>query len=156
LLSDWGFGERFVPVNKFLIRCFSREGDPYSRVGRNRTILLLDKIRERCSKMDAELLVLIIPALVQVDREVFDAFSSRWARDDPDRFDRLLFHQTFISQLEEEAFCVVDMMDRLEAETAAGEPCYHAEGHWNAHGHALAAEELIPVLSDLLKGRAPR
>ena len=45
------------------------------------------------------------------------------------------------------------MLPPLEAEARAGKPCYLHEGHWNAHGHAVAADELVPVLEGLLSDR---
>jgi hypothetical protein len=48
---------------------------------------------------------------------------------------------------------VVDVLPQLEAEITAGRDCYHREGHWNAHGHEVAAAALAPVLAEVLRQR---
>lgn len=97
--------------------------------------------------LGAELAVLLIPAIVQAEPERFAAFEARHPHD---TYSRTAFHEALLDDLGERGFRVVDPLPRLETEAAAGRPCYHREGHWNAHGHAVVAELLAEKLAPLL------
>ena len=67
-----------------------------------------------------------------------------WAGDNRDTERRM--HDAFISELQKAGLRVVDMKPVLEK---TGDPlaCYfQSDPHWNARGHALAAQELFQAL----------
>lgn len=117
------------------------------------TDALLDElaaVAARCRDRDAELLVLLVPAIVQAEPARFEAFVSRRPGH---RFDRTAFHDRLRRRLTEAGLTVVDPLDRLQRENADGRACYYREGHWNERGHAVAAELLAPRVLAALPAR---
>ena len=100
--------------------------------------------------LGAELVVLLIPAIVQAETETFDSFT---ARHPEHTYNRTGFHQALSADLVSLGVRVVDPLPRLEASARANQACYHREGHWNARGHEIAAELLAERLQPLLRER---
>ena len=117
---------------------------------RDSVITQLMNIRGESEKLQADLVLLLIPAAAQSDTDRFEQLLSLKAAGERAGFSRTAFHQDFVARLRHDNFLVVDMLPHLEREFEAGRDCYLKEGHWNARGHALAAENLVPVLAKLL------
>jgi hypothetical protein len=115
------------------------------------TLDALERLAASCQKRGASLVVLVIPTSLQADPDRFDAFVMQ-STAPPRRLDRTKFHTHLVRRLCEAGYFVVDPLDVLESSARAGKPCYHGEGHFNAHGHALAADALVPALRTLLSG----
>ena len=114
------------------------------------TIGLLGGLRTRCQADGAALLVLTLPARFQADPRVFDQYRTT-CKERPNRLDRRAFHDHLVARLRGQHYSVVDPMDALEASAGAERSCYHVEGHFNARGHAVTAEVLVPALRGLLR-----
>lgn len=149
-LVRWGLIDPLTHSSYFLVRSFL--SDPPAVVGEMRDLLIrrLGEIRAFCSERGAELVILTIPDSMMVDARLFDVFAAEQSDGD---YSRVGFHRGFVERLRQEGFHVVDTLPQLEADTVAGKACYHAEGHWNQRGHAIAAELLAPVLAEILAGR---
>jgi len=104
-------------------------------------------IRATCDELGAELIVLLAPAAIQVERDRFESFVSRQPPVPGRHFDRLACHRELAAALAAAGVRVVDMLPPLEAASRAGVTSYHDEGHWNEHGHAAAAAALLPALA---------
>lgn len=104
-----------------------------------------------CERLGADLVVLLVPTILQAEPQRFEAFA---ARRPGGRFARTAFHRHLAHRLRDHGFESVDPLPRLEEESLAGRHCYHREGHWNARGHAIAAELLAPRLLQHIGRRA--
>lgn len=149
-LGRWGLRTR-SRTNKFLDLALLREPPPVVGEVEGSVLETLEGIRGDCRALGAELVVMVIPALVQADPEVHADFLSLQPADERGRYDRTAFHTAFVAELGARGFAVLDTLGFAEAERRAGRPVYHAEGHWNAHGHALAADRLVPLLREFLR-----
>jgi hypothetical protein len=148
LLVNLGLVDPIAHANLFFDQCLLADPPEIVRSMRARVVARLVEMRAACASLSAELVVLLIADAVQVDERLFDAYPL--AGDSAGvQYSRLGFHRQFVSDLEREGLLIVDTLPRMEAEAAAGRSCYHHEGHWNAHGHAVAAELLAPVLSGI-------
>jgi hypothetical protein len=117
----------------------------------DRAVALVGELADACAARGATLIVAVIPSVVQADPERFERFrASRPARH-RDSLRRTLLHERLIAALREHAV-IVDLLPALEQRILRGEACYHREGHFNARGHALAADLLAPRLAEALGG----
>jgi len=109
-----------------------------------RLLLEMDRVAREA---EARLALLLVPADFQVDPRAFAAVEAA----NPE----LVFDLLRINR-ELEAFCaqagipLLDPTPALAREQAAGRPVYYAieDHHWNAAGHALAAELLAEFLDE--------
>jgi hypothetical protein len=60
-------------------------------------------------------------------------------------------HLASVADLRRRGYRVVDTMERMVGELRAGRSPFFLEGHWNAHGHEVAADELIRALAELAR-----
>ena len=114
------------------------------------TMGLLARLRARCQADSAELLVLTLPARLQADPRAFDQYRAT-RKETRHRLDRRAFHDHLVAKLRRQGYSVIDPMAALEACAVAERPCYYVEGHFNARGHAVTAEVLVPALRGLLR-----
>ncbi len=149
-LIHLGLIDPVIHSNLFLNECLRVPPSELVEPLREALIAELGKIREQCLERSAHLVVLVIPAAIQSDPLRFEEFLRLHDEKARPSYSRTAFHERLVADLERDGFRVVDTLSRLEAEARAGRDGYHAEGHWNAHGHRLAAELLIPVLRELL------
>lgn len=112
----------------------------------------LEAVASTCAEIGAGLVVLLVPGQVQVDPAAFEAFA---ARHPGQRFSRRDFHDRLERDIEALGLPVVDPLPRLEEGARRGEVAYHPEGHWNARGHAVAADLLEQVVEPLLAEPLP-
>ena len=136
---------------------FGREsltGDPEGIIPAlvERGIEELRAIEQAAGELGAGLVVLLIPNGIQSEPGRYE----EWLALRPEHLragcDRTRFHAQLTARLEREGFRVVDPLPALEASAREGRSGFHREGHWNAAGHAIAAELLEPVLAELLAG----
>ena len=116
----------------------------------------LEAMADFCRLQESELLVLVIPACIQAEPERWDRYLDTFHAEESESFSRTRFHEELVGELMSRGHRTIDMLPKLEAESRAGRPCYHTEGHWNARGHALAAQALLPRVRALLTTRASR
>ncbi|MEM7200461.1 MAG: hypothetical protein AAF628_09370 [Planctomycetota bacterium] len=153
LLLALGGIDPIVNTNFFLDEALRLQPDPERPPPtemRDALVRRLDEIREECRALGAALVVMLIPDAIQANPPRFAEFL-RIQGEPAAAFDRTAFHDSFVVKLTAEGFEVVDLLPVLEAEVEAGRDGYLQEGHFNAHGHALAAEHLIPVLHSALR-----
>jgi hypothetical protein len=110
----------------------------------------------RCRELGADLIVLLIPAAIQAEPARFQDFLRLHDEASRGSYSRTELHRHLIDMLAGLGIRVVDPLPALTAEAEAGRPCYHREGHWNARGHALAADLLVPVLAEIVADRQGR
>lgn len=147
-----GLTQRFVPMNGFLADCMKK--DPplmTAQLGRSRTLLVCDTLRDRCLELGARPVMLLIPAAIQASPPRFGDFAATRDPADAATYDRRAFHDDFARRLRDRGWHIADPIDALEAEENAGRPCYHREGHWNERGHQVAAEVLARSLRQWLQ-----
>jgi hypothetical protein len=150
LFLRWGLiGRDGVLWDRVLTESFRK--DRPSFVGRAQQLVLesMQSIRAACAEIGASLVVLVIPAAAQAEPARFSELRGHFDEQDRSSLDRTAFHADFVRALAQD-LCVVDMLPTLEQAARNGRPSYHREGHWNAAGHALAADRLVPVLEELL------
>lgn len=140
---------RKTPTNRHLDQMMLRDMPNHIAMARDRALFWLARIRERCQEAGADLIVMVIPAVIQASPDRFELYRSRKGSRSRDRYDRTSFHDGFVTNLEEQGFVFLDMMEPLESREAKGEPCYYQEGHWNTAGHACASECLVPLLAEM-------
>lgn len=111
----------------------------------------LAAIGSLCRELDADLVVLLIPAIVQAAAERYAAFEARHA---DVVYSRTAFHDGLLADLRGAGLTVIDPMEQIAAMLAAGTTPYFREGHWNARGHSLATTLLFEAVAPLLAARA--
>ena len=121
-----------------------------------RTREALAALVRRCGELGADLVVLVIPAAIQAEPARFQDFLAQHREATRGSYSRTQLHRHLVDMVRTLGIRVADPLPRLEAEAEAGRPCYHREGHWNAAGHALAADLLQPVLAELFVAREKR
>jgi hypothetical protein len=152
-LANWGIIDRFAPVNSFLRQYMAREPTSLVPLAMQQALIQLAKLRDRCRELGAALVILVIPVSIQAEPLRFEAFLATLPSSEASRYERTRAHDSFVQLLKEEGFSAIDPLPRLESEALAGRSGYHREGHWNAHGHAIAADLLVPRLAEILAGR---
>ena len=144
-LVEVGLLPKQVPTNQMLNWMLSRTPTQEVAMGQEWTTQLLGRIRDLAAGRSAVTVVLMIPAVIQASPSRFAEFVD--ARGGPaDRYDRVGFHERFVTALLDRGFAVVDPLARITAEAEAGRESYYREGHWNARGHQIAAELLMEEL----------
>jgi hypothetical protein len=94
--------------------------------------------------------VLVIPAAVQADPARLAASLADHASAARSGYARTRFHEQLVQMVHDLGVHTVDPLPGLEAEARSGRSGFHREGHWNATGHAIAADRLEPVLGEVL------
>ena len=150
VLLNLGLIDPVAYTNLFLNICLQRDPPPLVERLRAATLDQLELLREECRALDAEVIVLLIPSVVQADPARYESFLELQEEGAGQTFDRTAFHNDLVQQLVLRGFTVADTLPQLESEIVAGRACYHREGHWNAAGNLGATEALIPVLAELL------
>jgi hypothetical protein len=140
-----------APTNLFLEDGLKTPLPEWIQHTRDAVLEELGKLRQSCAENEAELVILIIPDVIVAEPDRFADFVSKQPASDRKTYSRTALHDEFVALLQQGGFTVVDMLATLERENASGQACYLREGHWNAHGHALAADRLVPVLAGLLE-----
>ncbi|MFH2000761.1 MAG: hypothetical protein ABIK28_13850, partial [Planctomycetota bacterium] len=151
LLVRMGLKDPYVASNHFLDECLMNNPPYYVPLSQERVIFTLNTLREQCKKLNAELVVLIIPALIQAESERFHDFLNNHPAELRQDYDRLRFHNELMDVLKKDGFLYLDMLDPLEKQAKRGKSGYHREGHWNALGHHLAADLLAPLLAEVFE-----
>jgi hypothetical protein len=113
-------------------------------------------LASRCADMDADLIVLMIPAAIQAEPARYDDFVTMHPVAQRKSYSRTQLHERLMRLVRQTGARVVDPLPQLEAEALTSRLCYRREGHWNAAGHKLAADLLVPVLADVFAQRALR
>ena len=116
----------------------------------------LEALASRCAELDADLVVLMIPAAIQAEPARYEEFLAAHPVARRTDYSRTQLHEHLARLAREAGARVTDPLPRLEGEALAARPCYRREGHWNAAGHRLAAELLVPVLADVFTQRGAR
>jgi len=131
--------------------------DPPELVGESVQVCIDEilNIESRCKELQLPFIVMVIPAPVQADTEYYDEFLALRRKALRESYSRVDFHQKFITKLRKADLTVIDLLPALAAKSDSGQKCYHREGHWNATGHAVTAEQLTPVLQGLIEGGNP-
>ena len=145
-----------VPTNDVLDQSLMVSRQPLVVAALAWTRDALARIARQCADRGADLVVLLIPAAIQAEPVRFDDFLAQHPAAQRKGYSRTRLHQDLLEMVRTLGVRIVDPLPRLEAEALAGRPCYHREGHWNARGHAVAAELLRPVLAELLAERERR
>lgn len=153
-LVELGVIERArIPSNRFLDLCLDTRPSLERDYLRDFTLQQFDRLRTRCDELGAELVVLSVPSVVQASTRVFEAWSGHQPADRRPFVDRRSFHDAFLAALSSKGLRVVDTLPAIEAAELSGTRCYHREGHWNAEGHGIAANALVPILREVLASR---
>lgn len=137
-----------APTNLFLEDGLTLPLPEWVQETRDAAVLELEKLRQVCSESGAKLIILIIPDVIVAEPARFEDFLSKLPAAERKTYSRTALHDELMGLLDQRAFTVVDMLAPLESDS---EVCYLREGHWNAHGHELAADRLVPVVAELLK-----
>jgi hypothetical protein len=143
----------FVVTNRFLSESLREHPPPGPQAAFRYTVELVDEMNRACSGLDATLIVVLIPAAIQADPRLFEAFREAHPAGARAPLRRTLLHERLVSALREHAV-VLDLLPALERLIRDGQACYHREGHFNARGHGLVAEQLVPLLAEALAGDA--
>ena len=108
------------------------------------TARLLLELDTRVRRADARLLLVYVPAIVQIEREDWQAKISRfglheeeYALDKPNR--------RLAAAAAEHGIPFLDLSPAFLA-SAVTETLFHRDSHWNAAGHALAADTIAEFL----------
>jgi len=107
---------------------------------------MLAILRDEVQQLGADLWVVLIPTREQVEEAGWDALVAADARPDSLHRDR---PQRAVGALARAlGIPVVDLFDAFRAHADAGERLYwRIDAHWNAMGHALAADEVASAWS---------
>ncbi len=143
----------FVASNYGLTFCMRKELPPLFAAGRVRTLDLFERIRDAARAHDAALIVLVIPAAIQASEARYRDFVAARPAEERPKLDRTAFVRSLDADLRARGIVVVDPIETLEREEAAGRACYFREGHWNAHGHEVGADALVPALRSAIAAR---
>jgi hypothetical protein len=150
-----GIVKPITPSNRMLTILLEREVSSRAFHAALKTFEYLHKIQEECQSCNADLVLLIIPAAIQAEPARYDEFIRYKQSGRSEQFDRTRFHLKLVHSLRKAGYLVVDTLSHLEREAREGRPCYYREGHWNAKGHALAADLFIPLLGELIEKKYP-
>ena len=153
-LAWLGIVSPLLPTNAFLDARLLLSSPPEVRDALATTREVLAAIAQQTAQRGADLIVLIIPAAIQADAERFRDFLALHREPRRTAYSRTQLHREVVELVRGLAIRDVDPLPALEAAARAGRRCYYREGHWNAAGHALAAELLEPVLVEVFATRA--
>ena len=96
-------------------------------------------------------MLLVIPAAIQAEPARFDGFLELQVATERSRYSRTALHERIVRMIRDASVRVVDPLAALSTRAAAGRPCYLRAGHWNAAGHRIEADLLVPELADVLR-----
>ncbi len=149
LCADWGWISPELVYNDVMIRAMAEKPEVDAEAAFEAVFDTFEVIQGVASRRGAKLCVVVIPALLQVDAEMFERlvtgvplYSGRALT--PERLsDRI------VTGLAAQSIEVLDLLPELKRQHAEGVVTYHPEGHWNAAGHRIAAERLSNFLEQL-------
>jgi len=148
LLVSAGWAHPRVVYNDFLIRSCSKAPDPQVVAAEQAAIDALAEIRRLCAAREARLVVVLAPPAVLVDLAMFDRFFDKQQAYPRELFSPDALHQRLVGRITAAGITILDLLPVLRQRHEAGDRLYHDEGHWNAAGHQLAADELARLLNE--------
>lgn len=108
----------------------------------------LVQLRRWCDAHGTQALVVAIPAEQQVDSEARARWLQRFGLA-TEHLDFDLPQQRLAALVQEAGLAFFDLTPEFAAHTARGEKLYlERDSHWNAAGHALAAQTLLPPVRE--------
>jgi hypothetical protein len=139
------------PFDLGLVESMRASLAPGMAAGMEATRLALGRLRRWCDDHGTRVLLVAVPAEQQVSQRARTAWLRALGLEN-EGLDFGLPNRRLAGLAAEAAVPVCDLTDSLAARIAAGAELYLAgEGHWNAAGHAAAAELLVePILEHLL------
>jgi hypothetical protein len=149
-LAALGLVPATLPTNDVLKQMLRFEPPPSVLKLGLETFEALRRMRVKSGELGAAFVVLVIPAAMQVDERLFEAFVRQVAAGDGGACDRTFFHRRLVDALRQDGFSVADPLPALEAAARADRGGYHHEGHLDVLGHQIVAETLLdPVKRSL-------
>ena len=150
-LAALGLVPATFPTNRVLTQMLRSEPPPsLLRLGLE-TFEALRRMRVMSGELGAAFVVLVIPASMQVDEQLFEAFVRQAAAGDGGACERTRFHRRLVDALRQDGFSVADPLPALEAAARAGRGGYHHEGHLNLNGHQIVAGTLFDPVKRALE-----
>jgi hypothetical protein len=157
---------RWAALQARVLRLLGRGGDDVAATRRMRQLAkspgekidggwkleeaLLGGIREEAAKVGAKAVILDVPDPLQVDDDLWKEAVAAFGLN-PDDYDRGLPARRIADIGGRFGMPVVETLEQLKAKMRAGESVYlPGDIHWNARGHAVAAEELVKALREIL------
>ena len=112
---------------------------------------LLQKFQERCKEIGAEFVVFVFPRKNQLDPTLWKQTLEAY-RLDPSYYKVDLPDSMLLSICEKNGLQCFSLLDAFQYAHKQGEELYfRTDGHWNAKGHELAAEEIYNKLDDIIQ-----
>lgn len=118
---------------------------------REPTLQALEALRRRVAASGAELLVMVVPSLPELDPDVYDLMLAAYGGSDRD-LDLRAPSQVLHAWAQQRGVPVVDLAERFRGHRPA--PMSYVDYHWNEEGNALAAAALEAPVRAILA--APR
>jgi SGNH hydrolase-like domain, acetyltransferase AlgX len=128
------------------MRVYQRGRLPEIEGGWQKTAVLLDTLAREVASHGARFLVAYVPNRMEVSDQAWRLSRSRYGMDDVG-WDRALVRRRLEQIARAAGIPVLDLTPALKrAEGLFGGPYYTYDGHWNAEGHRIAAEEVRRTL----------
>lgn len=125
---------------------FARAPTPRIAEAWDLTIALLDLLRARVEGQGARFAVVLLPTRYQVDDALWAASAARKGLD-PGAYDLRLPQKRLGAWSQESGAVLVDLLEEFRERNRDNSFYYRIDAHWNAAGHALAAEATLDGLS---------
>lgn len=147
-LASWGLVPPLEPeAPPTELSIYERKPPPLMQFAWMHTLLILEALREQVEARGGRLVVVYVPAPFEVDDRAWELTRLRYGLDEA-RWDRRAVARRLVGASRRRGLEVLDLNPALRAAQLRGATYFTYDNHWNARGHAAAADAVAERLAE--------
>jgi len=143
---------KYLEIEAQRSHVFRRHDELFAKTFQN-TVLYLKQIRDICHQQQCDLVVVVMPDEMQVDKDLQKRVMSKIGAIKPDEWDFSLPNRLLASELEKLGIDFIDLLDAFKARSHEMHLYRPQDSHWNIAGNRIAADVLASQLPLILDKR---
>lgn len=130
-------------------RLLSAQTDSLFQNAFSDTRVILREMKRITRKANVPFMVIVAPSFVQVNDEIWDEFTSRYPHES---FNREKLSEMIKKWGQEDDYRVIDLLPVMRKASDDQKLYFPINQHWTPAGHRIVADELLPIVSEILDG----